>query len=189
MSKKDGEEERVLSADDGGGGWNRLFKKSFNNNSVENVNSPFQQQQQQKKEEAAFQTPSPTSNRFVGSENATSSHSKKKRPNINSNTHHMTWFNPEAKTAEKRSWLQSNRKPKSNKNANKNIEKVVEEGDDDDDENLSSAFEKKRKRKFTFEKFLVVGLHPDRSDFTAVAESPRGATSDCCTTVVGRFAV
>ena len=173
MREKDGEEERVLSADDGGGGWNRLFKKSFNNISDENmVNSPFQHQQQ-KKEEDAFQTPSPTSNRFVGSENATSSHSKKKRPNINSNTHHMTWFNPEAKTAEKRSWLQSNRKPKSNKNANKNIEKVVEEGDDDDDENLSSASKKKRKRKFTFEKFLVVGLHPDRSDFTAVAESPR----------------
>ena len=82
----------------------------------------------------------------------------------------MTWFNPEAKTAEKRSWLQSNRKL--NKN---NIGKVVEGVDEDEDDcspSTSSGNEKSQKRKrITFEKFLVVGLHPDRSDFTAMAET------------------
>jgi hypothetical protein len=183
-------------ADDGGDGRGKGGKgEEFH------ANSPFspppeQTKEESSKEEDAFKTPSPTSNRFVGTENtattttttttttSSNSNSKKKfRPNINTNnTHHVTWFNPEAKTAEKRSWLQSNRKLKNKKNANANIEKVSEEGDhdvdddddDDDDENNYSSTDKgKRKTKFTFEKFLVVGLHPDRSDFTAVADSPR----------------
>ena len=185
--------EDKTTADDGGDGRGKGGKgEEFH------VNSPFspppeQTKEESSKEEDAFKTPSPTSNRFVGTENtaattttttSSNSNSKKKfRPNINTNnTHHVTWFNPEAKTAEKRSWLQSNRKLKNKKNANANIEKVSEEGDhdvdddddDDDDENNYSSTDKgKRKTKFTFEKFLVVGLHPDRSDFTAVADSPR----------------
>ena len=181
--------EDKTTADDGGDGRGGKGGKG----EEFHVNSPFspppeQTKEESSKEEDAFKTPSPTSNRFVGTENTTAtttnsssnSNSKKKfRPNINNNnTHHVTWFNPEAKTAEKRSWLQSNRKLKNKKNANANIEKVSEEGDhdvdDDDDENNYSSTDKgKRKTKFTFEKFLVVGLHPDRSDFTAVADSPR----------------
>ena len=188
--------EDKTTADDGGDGRGGKGGKG----EEFHVNSPFspppeQTKEESSKEEDAFKTPSPTSNRFVGTENtattttttttSSNSNSKKKfRPNINTNnTHHVTWFNPEAKTAEKRSWLQSNRKLKNKKNANANIEKVSEEGDhdvddddddDDDDENNYSSTDKgKRKTKFTFEKFLVVGLHPDRSDFTAVADSPR----------------
>ena len=186
--------EDKTTADDGGDGKGGKGGKG----EEFHANSPFspppeQTKEESSKEEDAFKTPSPTSNRFVGTENtatttttttSSNSNSKKKfRPNINTNnTHHVTWFNPEAKTAEKRSWLQSNRKLKNKKNANANIEKVSEEGDhdvdddddDDDDENNYSSTDKgKRKTKFTFEKFLVVGLHPDRSDFTAVADSPR----------------
>jgi hypothetical protein len=187
------EAEDKTTADDGGDGRGKGGKGGKGEEF--HVNSPFspppeQTKEESSKEEDAFKTPSPTSNRFVGTENtattttttSSNSNSKKKfRPNINTNnTHHVTWFNPEAKTAEKRSWLQSNRKLKNKKNANANIEKVSEEGDhdvdddDDDDENNYSSTDKgKRKTKFTFEKFLVVGLHPDRSDFTAVADSPR----------------
>ncbi|CAL6290219.1 unnamed protein product [Bathycoccus prasinos] len=184
--------EDKKTADDGGDGRGGEGKGGKGGGEEFHVNSPFspppEQKEESSKEEDAFKTPSPTSNRFVGTENTaattttnSNSNSKKKfRPNINNNnTHHVTWFNPEAKTAEKRSWLQSNRKLKNKKNANANIEKVSEEGDhdvddDDDDENIYSSTDKgKRKTKFTFEKFLVVGLHPDRSDFTAVADSPR----------------
>ena len=185
-------EDKTTASDDGGDGRGKGGKggkgEEFHANSP--FSPPPEQKEESSKEEDAFKTPSPTSNRFVGTENTTTttttttssnSNSKKKfRPNINTNnTHHVTWFNPEAKTAEKRSWLQSNRKLKNKKNANANIEKVSEEGDhdvddDDDDENDYSSTDKgKRKTKFTFEKFLVVGLHPDRSDFTAVADSPR----------------
>ena len=187
-------EDKTTASDDGGDGRGKGGKggkgEEFHANSP--FSPPPEQKEESSKEEDAFKTPSPTSNRFVGTENTTTttttttssnSNSKKKfRPNINTNnTHHVTWFNPEAKTAEKRSWLQSNRKLKNKKNANANIEKVSEEGDhdvddddDDDDENNYSSTDKgKRKTKFTFEKFLVVGLHPDRSDFTAVADSPR----------------
>ena len=187
-------EDKTTASDDGGDGRGKGGKGGKGEEF--HANSPFspppeQTKEESSKEEDAFKTPSPTSNRFVGTENTTTttttttssnSNSKKKfRPNINTNnTHHVTWFNPEAKTAEKRSWLQSNRKLKNKKNANANIEKVSEEGDhdvdddDDDDENNYSSTDKgKRKTKFTFEKFLVVGLHPDRSDFTAVADSPR----------------
>ena len=186
--------EDKTTADDGGDGEGGKGKGGKGVGEEFHVNSPFspppEQKEESSKEKDAFKTPSPTSNRFVGTENtattttSSNSNSKKKfRPNINTNnTHHVTWFNPEAKTAEKRSWLQSNRKLKNKKNANANIEKVSEEGDhdvdddddDDDDENNYSSTDKgKRKTKFTFEKFLVVGLHPDRSDFTAVADSPR----------------
>jgi hypothetical protein len=186
-------EDKTTASDDGGDGRGKGGKggkgEEFHANSP--FSPPPEQKEESSKEEDAFKTPSPTSNRFVGTENtaattttttSSNSNSKKKfRPNINTNnTHHVTWFNPEAKTAEKRSWLQSNRKLKNKKNANANIEKVSEEGDhdvdddDDDDENNYSSTDKgKRKTKFTFEKFLVVGLHPDRSDFTAVADSPR----------------
>ena len=186
-------EDKTTASDDGGDGRGKGGKGGKGEEF--HANSPFspppeQTKEESSKEEDAFKTPSPTSNRFVGTENtaattttttSSNSNSKKKfRPNINTNnTHHVTWFNPEAKTAEKRSWLQSNRKLKNKKNANANIEKVSEEGDhdvddDDDDENNYSSTDKgKRKTKFTFEKFLVVGLHPDRSDFTAVADSPR----------------
>jgi len=185
-------EDKTTASDDGGDGRGKGGKggkgEEFHANSP--FSPPPEQKEESSKEEDAFKTPSPTSNRFVGTENtaattttttSSNSNSKKKfRPNINTNnTHHVTWFNPEAKTAEKRSWLQSNRKLKNKKNANANIEKVSEEGDhdvddDDDDENDYSSTDKgKRKTKFTFEKFLVVGLHPDRSDFTAVADSPR----------------
>ena len=182
-------EDKTTASDDGGDGRGKGGKgEEFHANSP--FSPPPEQKEESSKEEDAFKTPSPTSNRFVGTENtaattttttSSNSNSKKKfRPNINTNnTHHVTWFNPEAKTAEKRSWLQSNRKLKNKKNANANIEKVSEEGDhdvddnDDDENDYSSTDKGKRKTKFTFEKFLVVGLHPDRSDFTAVADSPR----------------
>ena len=170
------------ATDEVGGRWSRLF--NFNNASSSSNCTPsttttttIKEQEEEEEEEekesntSGFQTPSPTSNRFVGAE-TTSSKKKKRQKNTNYVSQHMTWFNPEAKTAEKRSWLQSNRKL--NKN---NIGKVVEGVDEDEDDcspSTSSGNEKSKKRKrITFEKFLVVGLHPDRSDFTAVAETSK----------------
>ena len=165
------------ATDEVGGRWSRLFNPttlssqapSSTTTTTTTTTTIKEQEEEEEEEEKRIQyewvpTPSPTSNRFVGAE-TTSSKKKKREKNTNYVSQHMTWFNPEAKTAEKRSWLQSNRKL--NKN---NIGKVVEGVDEDEDDcspSTSSGNEKSQKRKrITFEKFLVVGLHPDRSDFT-----------------------
>ena len=91
--------EDKTTADDGGDGRGKGGKGGKGEEF--HVNSPFspppeQTKEESSKEEDAFKTPSPTSNRFVGTENtatttttttSSNSNSKKKfRPNINTIT-------------------------------------------------------------------------------------------------------
>jgi hypothetical protein len=111
----------------------------------------------------------------------------------------MNFFNPEQKTREKRDWLQSNKKNRKQEGAEEEKEDETRrakklsvdddfdetdfDDDDDDDDDTKNDDDNKqhqkhrirrrrrRKKHFTFEKFLVVGLHPEKTNFTAVAES------------------